>query len=148
MVAAEELEKNGHTQQAIQLYEKARNNDPSLKSVSHHLAVLYDAQGDSTRSLAEYNKALACDPKNANLLSDVGYYYYERDNFAEAERSLRKALAIDPNHQKALYQSWTGSCRPGAVRREFRGFLESKRPRRGPFQCRRSDGQARTIRRS
>jgi Tfp pilus assembly protein PilF len=102
VAAAEEMENNGHTQQAILLYEKARSNDPSLKSVSHHLAVLYDAQGDSARSLAEYNKALECDPKNANLLSDLGYYYYERENFAEAERSLRKALAIDPNHQKAL----------------------------------------------
>jgi Tfp pilus assembly protein PilF len=102
MVAAEELQNNGHTQQAILLYEKARKNDPSLKSVSHHLAVLYDAQGDSARSLSEYNKALECDPKNASLLSDLGYYYYERQNLAEAEQSLRKALAIDPNHQKAL----------------------------------------------
>ncbi len=102
MAAAEELQNNGHTQQAIPLYEKARNYDPSLKSVSHHLAVLYDAQGDSTRSLAEYNKALESDPKNPNLLSDIGYYYYERENFAEAERFLRKALTIDPNHLKAL----------------------------------------------
>ena len=72
------------------LYEKARSNDPSLKSVSHHLAVLYDAQGDSVRSLAEYNKALESDPKNPSLLSDLGYYYFERGNLAEAERSLRK----------------------------------------------------------
>ncbi len=102
LVAAEELEKNGHTEQAILLYEKARNYDPASKSVAHHLAVLYDAQGDSARSLAEYNKALESDPKNANLLSDLGYYYYERENLAEAERFLRKALAIDPNHQKAI----------------------------------------------
>jgi Tfp pilus assembly protein PilF len=84
MVAAEEMQNNAHTPQAILLYEKARNYDPSLKSVSHHLAVLYDAQGDSARSLAEYNKALQSDPKNPNLLSDMGYYYYERENFVEA----------------------------------------------------------------
>jgi Tfp pilus assembly protein PilF len=102
MAAAEELQKGGHTPQAISLYEKARSKDPSLKSVSHRLAVLYDAQGDSARSLSEYNKALESDPKNPSLLSDMGYYYYERGNHAEAERSLRKALAIDPNHQKAL----------------------------------------------
>ena len=101
MATAEELQNSGHTQQAILLYEKARSNDPSLKSVSHHLAVLYDAQGDSTRSLAEYNKALASDPKNPNLLSDMGYYHYERGNLTEAEQWLRKALALDPNHPKA-----------------------------------------------
>ena len=48
--------------------------------------MLYDAQGDSARSLAEYNKALESDPKNANLLSDLGYYYYEREDLAQAER--------------------------------------------------------------
>jgi Tfp pilus assembly protein PilF len=101
-VAAEELQKSGHLEQAIVLYEKARRNDPSLKSVSHHLAVLYDAQGDGVRSLAEYNKAVESDPKNPGLLSDFGYYYFERGNLPEAERWLRKALALDPNHRKAL----------------------------------------------
>ena len=111
LVAAEEMQNSGHVEQAILLYEKARSNDPSLKSVAHHLAVLYDAQGDSARSLAEYNKAVESDPKNPNLLSDLGYYYFERGNLAEAEQWLRKALAIDPNHQKALYQSGAGSRR-------------------------------------
>ena len=128
MVAAEELQKNGHTQEAIQLYEKAQNNDPSLKSVSHHLAVLYDAQGDSTRSLAEYNKALECDPKNANLLSDLGYYYYERDNFAEAERSLRKALAINPNHQKALTNLGLVLACQGRFAESFEVFSKASGP--------------------
>jgi Tfp pilus assembly protein PilF len=128
MVAAEELQNGGHTQEAIQLYEKARNNDPSLKSISHHLAVLYDAQGDSTRSLAEYNKALECDPKNANLLSDLGYYYYERDNFAEAERSLRKALAIDPNHQKALTNLGMVLAGQGRFAESFAVFSKASGP--------------------
>ncbi len=101
MAAAEELQNNGHLPQAALLYEKARANDPSLKSVSHRLAVVYDAQGDSTRAMMEYNRALAADPKNPDLLSDLGYYHYERANYAEAEKCLRKALAADPNHQKA-----------------------------------------------
>lgn len=39
MAAAEELQNNGHLSQATQLYEKARAKDPSLKGVSHRLAV-------------------------------------------------------------------------------------------------------------
>jgi Tfp pilus assembly protein PilF len=101
MAAAEEMQNTGRAAEAILLYEKARSHDPSLKSVAHHLAVLYDAQGDSTKSLVEYQKALECEPKNANLLSDWGYYHYERKNYAEAETALRKALAIDANHSKA-----------------------------------------------
>ncbi len=102
LVAAEQFQNSGQVEKAIALYEKARRNDPSLKTVAHHLAVLYDAQGDSVRSLAEYRKALACEPKNPSLLSDFGYHHFERGNLAEAERSLGKALAIDPQHQKAL----------------------------------------------
>ncbi len=124
MAAAEQMQNNGNAPQAILLYEKARRNDPSLKSVSHHLAALYDAQGDSTRSLAEYTKALECDPKNANLLSDLGYYYYERENFAEAERSLRKALAIDPNHPKALSNLGLVLAGEGRFNESFEAFAK------------------------
>lgn len=102
VVAAEQLQSSGHLEQAIALYEKARSNDPGLKSVSHRLAVLYDAQGDSARSLAEYYKAIEADPKNPNILSDLGYYHIERGNYVEAERWLREALSMDPSHQKAL----------------------------------------------
>ena len=127
------------------LYEKARSNDPSLKSVAHHLAVLYDVQGDSARSLSEFNKALESDPKNPSLLSDLGYYYFERGNLAEAERSLRQALAIDPNHPKALCNLGLVLAAAGAIRREFPGFLQSGRPCRGPFQRWRAPGEARAL---
>jgi Tfp pilus assembly protein PilF len=124
LAAAEELQKNGQTEQAIGLYEKARNYDPGLKSVAHRLAVLYDAQGDSTRSLIEYNKARESDPKNPSLLSDIGYYYDERENFAEAERFLRAALAIDSNHQKATCNLALVLARQGRFEESFESFCK------------------------
>ena len=102
LAAAEELQKGGHSEQAILLYEKARRNDPGLKTVAHHLAVLYDLQGDSTKSLAEFNSAVEAEPNSADVHSDLGFYYLERDNLGDAERELRKAIAIDPKHAKAL----------------------------------------------
>ncbi len=122
MAAAEELQNGGQTQQAILLYEKARSKDPSLKSVAHRLAVLYDAQGDGARSLSEYNKALESEPKNPSLLSDLGYYYYERGNQTEAERLLRKALTIDPNHQKALSNLGIALAEQGRFDESFKVF--------------------------
>lgn len=122
MVAAEELQGHGHLQQATLLYERARASDPSLKSVSHRLAVLYDAQGNSTQSLIEYNKAVECDPKNANLLSDLGYYHYERGNQSEAEQCLRKALEIDPKHQKALSNLGLVFAEQGRFEESFAAF--------------------------
>ena len=37
MLAAERLQDSGHPDQAILLYEKARKNDPSLKTIAHRL---------------------------------------------------------------------------------------------------------------
>ena len=147
LVAAEELQNNGHTQQAILLYEKARNYDPSLKSVSHHLAVLYDAQGDSARSLAEYNKALESDPKNRQsterlriLLLRAGKL--RRSRTVRSARPWRLIRTI----RRPLCNLGAGSCRTGTIRREFRGLLQSGWPRRGPFQRWRAHGQTRTLR--
>ncbi len=121
-VAAEEMQNSGHSEQAIALYEKARSKDPSIKSVSHRLATLYDAQGDSTRALAEYNKAVEVEPKNPNLLSDVGYYHYKRGNLTEAEQWLRKALALEPNHQKALSNLGLALAGQGRFDESFQAF--------------------------
>jgi Flp pilus assembly protein TadD len=101
-VTAEQMQDNGQTEQAIFLYEKARRNDPGLKAVAHHLAVLYDLQGDSSRSLSEYKKAVEAEPKNADVFSDLGYHYFNCGNLGDAERQLRKALEINPNHARAL----------------------------------------------
>lgn len=127
-VAAEEMQNRGQAAQAISLYEKARSNDPSLKSIAHRLAVLYDAQGDSARSLAEYNKALESDPKNASLLSDLGYYYYERGNHAEAERRLREAMAIEPSHAKALCNLGLVLAAQGRLEESFQAFSKAVGP--------------------
>ncbi len=128
LVAADEMQNGGHIEQAIALYEKARSKDPSLKSVSHHLAVLYDAEGDSVRSLSEYKKAVEADPKNPSLLSDFGYYYYERENQAEAEKSLRKALEIDPAHVKALCNLGLVLAAEGRFDESFDAFSKAVGP--------------------
>jgi Tfp pilus assembly protein PilF len=99
---AEDMQKKGFTEQAIFLYEKARESDPSVPNVAHHLALLYDQQGDGSRSLNEFKKALVATPKDPDLLNDFGYYYYHRGNLTDAESWYRKALAISPNHASAL----------------------------------------------
>jgi Tfp pilus assembly protein PilF len=128
LAAAEEMQRSGNIEQAIALYEKARANNPNLKSVAHHLAVLYDAQGDSVRSLAEYTKALEAEPKNAAVLSDFGYYYYERERYAEAEKSLRKALEIDPNNGKALCNLGLVLAAEGRFDESFESFSKTVGP--------------------
>lgn len=99
---AEDMQKKGFNEQAIFLYEKARESDPAAPNVAHHLALLYDQQGDGSRSLNEFKRALVAAPKDPDLLNDFGYYYYHRGNMADAENWYRKALAVAPNHASAL----------------------------------------------
>ena len=109
--------------------------------------MLYDIQGDSSRSLAEYKLAIEAEPKNPDVFSDLGYYYFKRENLSDAERELRKALEIDPKHAKALTN--LGMVLAGEKRfdESFAGLFPSRGARRGPFECRRALGQTRPQRR-
>jgi Tfp pilus assembly protein PilF len=100
IATAEHLEKSGDEVNAILLLEKARACDPKCK-VGHHLAVLYDRQGDFQKAQEEYQIALKKTPRDADLLNDMGYGYYSRGRWAEAEKYLRQALAAKPGHTHA-----------------------------------------------
>jgi Tfp pilus assembly protein PilF len=101
LTTARQMQEKGRVEQAIYLYEKARRDDPTLASVAHPLAFLYDQQGDGVRALAEYQKALAASPKDPDLLNDFGYYYYRRGNLDEAKKWYRQAIALAPDHKQA-----------------------------------------------
>jgi len=101
LATARQMQEKGQVQQAIYLYEKARQDDPSLTAVAHPLAFLYDQQGDGVRALDEYQKALAVSPKDPDLLNDFGYYYYHRGNLDEAKKWYRQAIALAPAHKQA-----------------------------------------------
>jgi tetratricopeptide (TPR) repeat protein len=94
-VTAEDLAASGHDEEAIKLYERARQYNPKLTQCSHRLALCYERSGKFAEALGEYQKALKSTPKDATLLNDVGYFYLQRGNLEEAEKSLRAAVASD-----------------------------------------------------
>ena len=73
-----------------------------MKSIAHRLAVLYDIQGDSVRSLAEYNKALQSDPEKPWIAQRFRVLLLRAGRSCRGRTIAGKALAIEPNHQKAL----------------------------------------------
>jgi tetratricopeptide (TPR) repeat protein len=94
-VTAEDLAASGHDDEAIQLYDRARQYNPKLTQCSHRMALCYERSGKYAEALAEYQKAMKSSPKDAALLNDVGYFYLQRGNLDEAEKSLRAAVASD-----------------------------------------------------
>ncbi len=101
LATAKELQAHGHIQEAILLYERARQLNPREQQVSRFLAVLYDQQSNEMRALAEFRKALEASPHDADLLNDFGYYFYRRHDWRQAEEQFRKAIAQSPAHERA-----------------------------------------------
>jgi tetratricopeptide (TPR) repeat protein len=126
---AQEFEKNGKTEDAIQLYERARGNDPSLATqAGRRLAVLYDKAGEFSKSTAEYEALLAASPKDADLLNDMGYSYYCRGQWANAESVLAKAVEFDPNHKKAWINLGLARGQLNKWDESFQAFSQAVRP--------------------
>ncbi|MDB5341651.1 MAG: repeat-containing protein [Schlesneria sp.] len=100
-ITAVELAKHGFETDAIAELEHARSLHPRTKSVSRHLAVLYDRAGKSSEAKREYEVALKEQPKDPDLLNDYGYFFAEQNDWVEAEKQYRKALGLAPQHQRA-----------------------------------------------
>ncbi len=100
LATAKKMDDGGRDAEAVSLYLRAREHDPSV-DVSARLAVLYDRLQQSSEAQAEYRRALSKQPKNADLWNDFGYYYLSRENYPEAEKHFRRALELKPKHVQA-----------------------------------------------
>ena len=101
LVTADEMVRNGYRKEAIALYERARDLDPTQQQVCRYLAVLYDEVGTDSQALTEYNHAVRLTPKDPDLLNDFGYFYYHRHDMRQAEQWFRAAIVQSPRHERA-----------------------------------------------
>lgn len=119
-----ELQANGYASESQILFERARQLDPREKRVAHHLALLYDQQGNDSRAEAEYHKALEFAPKDADVLNDWGYYHYHRGNWPEAEKQFRAAIEISPEHERAWVNLGMALGEQGRYQESFEAFAK------------------------
>lgn len=101
LAVAQNLEKSGSEEAALQQYEKVLRLDPANLEASRRLAVLYDRQCEYAKADAEYQKLVTVRSRDADLFNDWGYSFYQRTRWKEAEERLRRALEIDPKHKRA-----------------------------------------------
>jgi superkiller protein 3 len=99
-IVGENLAAQGHTEQALFQFLKAREYDPHI-DVHAPLARLYSRAGNDKLARDEFENALKKNPKDAELWNDLGYHEYQRGNWAEAERAYRKATELQPRFEKA-----------------------------------------------
>jgi Tfp pilus assembly protein PilF len=100
VATAAALTRGGHTAEAVEEYERARELNPGVK-VARRLAALYDRQGETERALAEFRRALREGPRDAGLFNDLGRCYYRLGDYREAESWLRQAVAVNSIYDRA-----------------------------------------------
>jgi Tfp pilus assembly protein PilF len=101
IATAEELEKNGHFEQAIGQYELALQHQPKTPGLNKKIAANYATLKKFDKSIEVYQQELKAHPNDADLLNDLGYTFYEKDDLVTAEKYLRLAISGKQNHQRA-----------------------------------------------
>jgi Flp pilus assembly protein TadD len=101
MRVAQNQEKNGNEDAALQQYEKVLVLDPNNIAACRRLAVLYDKVCEFNKAEAMYRKVSRARPRDADLFCDWGYSHYLRQNWSDAVKQCQHALEIDPQHQRA-----------------------------------------------
>ncbi len=101
LTTAAEMDQAGHAREALLLYERARQHDPSLQQLAGRMAVLYDQTGDTVKAQAAFQQALEQQAEDGALWSDYGHFLLRHGRLEEAETWLRKAVQADPQNEAA-----------------------------------------------
>ena len=102
---AKGYEKKGKLKEAIQLLEKAKNNEEfsNNKSKVFQLASYYEKAKELTKSIEFFKKVLSLDKRNVEALLHIGYIYRSIKENIKAFKCFKQILLIEPNNFYAFY---------------------------------------------
>ncbi|MBQ7531175.1 MAG: CHAT domain-containing protein [Paludibacteraceae bacterium] len=85
---------NGDYEQAIAIYSRLHQQDPTNSAIQNNLALCYARIGDYQRSLAMQEQALRHNPHNPELLTNIATTYFQQGNYAQALQINDRAAEI------------------------------------------------------
>jgi tetratricopeptide (TPR) repeat protein len=97
LAEARESARDGDTDLAADLYQRAIDKAPDEVAPRLELAELYFARGDLRAAQSELEQAKRFDPDNAGIRERLGDVYYRRGRSGLAIREWQTALASDPS---------------------------------------------------
>ena len=102
---AKGYEKQGKLKEAIQILEKAKNNEEfyNNKSKVFQLASYYEKAREITKAIEFFKKVLSLDKRNIEALSHIGYLYRNIKENVKAYKCFKQILLIEPNNFLAYY---------------------------------------------
>ncbi len=96
-----ECQKNGHVDQAEDIYRAILEQVPGHADAMHYLGVLAHQKGRHEEALALIEQSLALAPTQADWYSNLGIVLKARTKVDEAVTAFRQAIALDPGHVNA-----------------------------------------------
>ena len=100
-LVARGLVERGAPRQAVTLLEEAIRQAPTKSKYHMLLGVVYYADKQTDRAVAEYSRALQLDPRDAEAMNDLGVVYLDGGNLNEALRWFNAALGVVPAYADA-----------------------------------------------
>lgn len=138
--------KNAKYPDAVELFKKAVDLDPTFTTARLYLAMAYMSQyipgADSPENnkmseaaYGEFQTVLQQDPKNTTALASIASLFFNQKKLDEAKDWYLKLIAVDPNNKEAFYTlgviAWTKVFQ---VRMEARAKLGMKPEDPGPLK--------------
>lgn len=99
-VHAQQLDREGKHDQAIEAYEKILASHPDHFNACVKLASLYYDQRKSAQAITCYQKAIAAKPLDAHLHYNLGLAYIQQEAWQNAIEELKKTIDLDPFHDR------------------------------------------------
>jgi DNA-directed RNA polymerase subunit alpha len=107
-----DAEKDAQHEKAIELYERALNENPDHEPTVFNLAVMYDRRAEDAKAIELYERICTSPPVHLNALMNLAILYEDNNHYDEAHRCLDAVLRTDPNHPRArLYLKDVDSAR-------------------------------------
>lgn len=106
--------KSARYEEAINHFEQAVNDDPTLPMARSYLATAYAQQvvpdlktpenlKMANLAIENFQKVLAESPGNVNAIKGIASIYFNVDNYDQAKAWQQKVLQVDPNDAEAAY---------------------------------------------
>ena len=138
--------KNAKYPEAVELFKKAVEFDPTFTTARLYLAMAYMSQyipgADSPENnkmsdaaFSEFQKVLEQDPKNTTALASIASLFFNQKKLDVAKDWYAKLIVVDPNNKEAYYTlgviAWTKVFQ---VRMDARAKLSMKPEDPGPLK--------------
>jgi tetratricopeptide (TPR) repeat protein len=106
----------GKTDEAIEQYLKAIEDNANFFYSHVNLAEAYQIKGEIDKAIGHYNKAIQIIPDNTDILNVLTYIHLSRGNIVDAMMSFEDSIRLDPFQGEFILRSASEFYRLGNIR--------------------------------